>query len=123
VVPAAVVQTCLETPSYEQVMVDTAVPFCSGVRVAELVKFKVDPFEAALTVKSCAVPAVTLAEVGLIAIEVMTLNTVAVAVELKAWALTVMVAVPVATPVKMPVFGSTVATLAVSLDQETLFLI
>ena len=52
VLPAVVVQTCLRRLLlYEQVTVVTGVPFCSAVSVAELVRFSVAPFDAALTVK------------------------------------------------------------------------
>jgi hypothetical protein len=87
--------------------------------VAALVRLSVVPFDTALTVNDWDCPLVTLAEVGLIAMELMTLKTVAVAVELKAWALAVIVEVPVLTPVRMPVLASMVATAGVPLDQET----
>ena len=108
---------------YEQVTVVTAVPPCSAVSVAELVRFNVPPFDAALTVKFWVPPDFTLAEVGLIEIESITIKTVAVAVELKACELAVIVEVPGATPAKIPVFALIEATVAGELDQETPLLI
>ena len=113
------VQTWKETPSYAQEIVDTA-----GVSVAALVISIVPPFETALTLNFALPPLVVmLAVVGLIAIELITRNTVAVAVELSACESAVIVEVPVVTPVNMPVLGSIVATVGVALDQETPVLI
>ncbi len=66
-------------------MVETAEPFCSGVNVAALVTSMVWPFETADTVKFALPPfVVILALVGLMEIEVIVRNTVAVAVPLSA---------------------------------------
>jgi hypothetical protein len=79
-------------------------PFSCATSCAPL-EISVVPF--ALTVKS-AVPPLweMLALVGLIEIELMTMNTVAVAEELRACALAPIPAVPGATPVRTPVFAS-----------------
>src|SRR5215470_7141330 len=102
-------------------MVVTCTPFSSGTRIALLV-IEVPPF--ADTVNEAVPPfCVILAVLGLMAMELMTIKTVAVALELKACALALIEAVPGVTPVRMPEFASTIAIVGVSLDQETPLLI
>ena len=103
-----------------QVIVVTAVPSCSGEIVAEA-ETSISPLAvSAITVNGWLAPCWMLAEVGLIVNAVITKKIVAVAVPVTLWALAVILAVPVLTPVNVALpLPVTVATVMSELDQDT----